>query len=88
MNKVNEITVERVIPISWNLMTSAVIGGALFVDQFLVLGQSGTLMDSECGTFGGSLVNCSDNEDCEGTYFCSCHISGKPRWVRMLKCFT
>lgn len=67
MNKVKEIIADKVTPISWNLMVSIMIGGALFVAQFLVLGQSGTLMDSKCGTFGGPFVNCSDNESCEGT---------------------
>ncbi len=77
MNKIKEIVADKVILISWNLMISAVIGGVLFIDQFLVLRQSGTLMDSECETFGDPFVNCSNNENCEGTYFCSCHIPGK-----------
>lgn len=38
MNKIKEIVADKVILISWNLMISAVIGGALFIDQFLVLG--------------------------------------------------
>ena len=67
MNEIKNIVADKVAPISWNLMVSAVIGGALFAAQFLVLGQSVTLMDSKCGTFGGPFVNCSDNESCEGT---------------------
>lgn len=67
MNKIRKIVADKVAPISWNLMISAMIGGALFVAQFLILGQSVTLMDSRCGTFGGPFVNCSDNENCEGT---------------------
>ena len=86
MNKVNEIVDGRVLPIGWKLVIPAAIGGALFVAQFLVLGQSGTLMDSRCGTFGGPFVNCSDNENCEGTctqadmaersHVCVFHVEG------------
>ena len=40
MNKIKKIVADKVAPVSWNLMISAVIGGSLFVAQFLVLGQS------------------------------------------------
>ena len=86
MNKIEKIVADKVAPISWNLMVSAMIGGALFVVQFLVLGQSGTLTDSKCGIFGGPFVNCSDNENCEETctqadmpersHVCVFHVEG------------
>lgn len=56
MNKPKEIIADKVTPISWNLMVSAVIDGALFAAQFLVLGQSVILMDSKCGTLGVRLL--------------------------------
>lgn len=40
MNKIKKIVADKVAPISWNLMVSAMIGGALFVAQFYLFGCS------------------------------------------------